>query len=376
MNKSKLPGVGTSVFTVVSKMAKDNNAINLAQGFPNFPVDSTLIDTINEISNNDIHQYCPMQGLEQLRDKIRNIIFSQYRRNLNIQNILVTAGATQGIYTCIQALVKKNEEVIILDPSYDCYEVPVLLCDAKPIRIKLNDSFLPDWDKIEEAFNSKTRMIIINTPHNPSGRNWSLSDFEKLEEIMNKFPNSLVLSDEVYEFISFEKKHISVHQRKNLHEKCISVSSFGKTLHITGWKIGYLVASDKIMNEILKVHQYLVFAVNSIAQHALNSYLNKVNPINIKDLYQKKRDLFSSQMKNSRFRLMPCDGTYFQLACYDEISSKSDTEFVEHIIKEHNVAAIPVSGFYKNMDDNKMIRFCFAKDDATLINATELLCKI
>ena len=376
MNKSKLPGVGTSIFTVVSKMAKDNNAINLAQGFPNFPVDSTLIETIDEISKNDIHQYCPMQGLEQLRDKIRNIISKQYNRELNIQNILVTAGATQGIYTCIQALVKKNEEVIILDPSYDCYEVPVLLCDAKPIRIKLNDSFLPDWDKIEEAFNSKTRMIIINTPHNPSGRNWGISDFEKLEKIMNKFPNSLVLSDEVYEFISFEKNHISVHQRRSLHEKCISVSSFGKTLHITGWKIGYLVASDKIMEEILKVHQYLVFAVNSIAQHTLNSYLNKVNTINIKDLYQKKRDLFSSKMKGSRFRLMPCDGTYFQLACYDEISNKSDTKFIEHLIKEHNVAAIPVSGFYKNMDDNKMIRFCFAKDDATLINATELLCKI
>ena len=376
MNKSKLPGVGTSIFTVVSKMAKENNAINLAQGFPNFPVDSTLIETIDEISKNDIHQYCPMQGLEQLRDKIRNIISKQYNRELNIQNILVTAGATQGIYTCIQALVKKNEEVIILDPSYDCYEVPVLLCDAKPIRIKLNDSFLPDWDKIEEAFNSKTRMVIINTPHNPSGRNWSLSDFEKLEEIMNKFPNSLVLSDEVYEFISFEKTHISVHQRKNLHEKCISVSSFGKTLHITGWKIGYLVASDKIMKEILKVHQYLVFAVNSLAQHTLNSYLNKVNPIDIKDMYRKKRDLFSSKMKGSRFRLMPCDGTYFQLACYNEISNVSDAKFVEHLIKEHNVAAIPVSGFYKNMDDNKMIRFCFAKDDTTLINATELLCKI
>ena len=376
MNNSKLPGVGTSIFTVVSKMAKENHAINLAQGFPNFPVDSTLIETIDEISKNDIHQYCPMQGLEQLRDKIRNIISKQYNRELNIQNILVTAGATQGIYTCIQALVKKKEEVIILDPSYDCYEVPVLLCDAKPIRIKLNDSFLPDWDKIEDAFNSKTRMIIINTPHNPSGRNWSLSDFEKLEEIMNKFPHSLVLSDEVYEFISFEKTHISVHQRKNLHEKCISVSSFGKTLHITGWKIGYLVASDKIMKEILKVHQYLVFAVNSLAQHTLNSYLNKVNPIDIKDMYRKKRDLFSSKMKGSRFRLMPCDGTYFQLACYNEISNVSDAKFVEHLIKEHNVAAIPVSGFYKNMDDNKMIRFCFAKDDTTLINATELLCKI
>ncbi len=376
MNKSKLPGVGTSIFTVVSKMAKEHNAINLAQGFPNFPVDSTLINTINEVSKKDTHQYCPMQGLEQLREKIKHIILNQYNRSLKVKNILITAGATQGIYTCIQALVKKEDEVIILDPSYDCYEVPVLLCGAKPIRIKLNNSFLPDWDKIEEAFNSKTRMIIINTPHNPSGRNWDLSDFEKLEEIMNKFPNSLVLSDEVYEFISFEKKHISVHQRKNLFEKCISVSSFGKTLHITGWKIGYLVASDEIMKEILKVHQYLVFAVNSVAQHALNSYLKKINTIDIKDMYQKKRNLFSSKMKNSRFSLMPCDGTYFQLACYSKISNESDAKFVEYLIKEHNVAAIPVSGFYKNMDDHKMIRFCFAKDDATLINATKLLCKI
>ena len=376
MIKSKLPNVGISIFTSISKLANESKSLNLAQGFPNFSVDKNLVNIIKSVSQKDVHQYCPMQGNEMLRFEIKKLIKKTYKRNLETENILITAGATQGIFTCIQALVKENDEVVILDPSYDCYETPVLLCGAKSIRIPLDINYSPNWNQISDSINEKTRMLIINNPHNPSGKTWKKDDFNSLVTLLKKYPNLLVLSDEVYEFITYEKSHLSIHSFPMLHERCISVSSFGKTLHITGWKIGYLVAPKHLMNEIIKVHQYLVFCVNSLSQHVLLQFLPSFDAKKIRSLYQQKKDLFLSNLKKSRFQILPCEGSYFQSVSYNEISNKKDTEFVHDLIIKHKVAAIPFSVFNKDGKDNKTIRFCFAKDDQTLIKASKILCKI
>ena len=376
MIKSKLPNVGISIFTSISKLANESKSLNLAQGFPNFSVDKNLVNIIKSVSQKDVHQYCPMQGNEMLRFEIKKLIKKTYKRNLETENILITAGATQGIFTCIQALVKENDEVVILDPSYDCYETPILLCGAKSIRIPLDINYSPNWNQISDSINEKTRMLIINNPHNPSGKTWKKDDFNSLVTLLKKYPNLLVLSDEVYEFITYEKSHLSIHSFPMLHERCISVSSFGKTLHITGWKIGYLVAPKHLMSEIIKVHQYLVFCVNSLSQHVLLQFLPSFDAKKIRSLYQQKKDLFLSNLKKSRFQILPCEGSYFQSVSYNEISNKKDTEFVHDLIIKHKVAAIPFSVFNKDGKDNKTIRFCFAKDDQTLIKASKILCKI
>jgi len=374
---SKLPHVGTTIFTTMSKMASEYNAINLSQGFPNFPTDESLIDLIRKNAGANIHQYAPMAGLPSLLEGISNLIYTCYQRNLNpLANILVTAGATQAIFTTIQALVHKDDEVIILDPSYDCYEAPVILAGAKAIRIPLNTKFLPNWDKIFQQVNDKTRLIITNNPHNPSGTVWSENDIRSLEKLILKYPNLTVLSDEVYEFITFEKAHFSVNSSEILKARSVVVSSFGKTFHITGWKIGYIIAPEKLMIEIKKVHQFLVFSVNSLAQVCLSDYLKIAKVEVLGDFYKIKRDFFREKMKSSRFELFPCDGTYFQIASYKYISSESDLDFSKRLIKEFGVAAIPLSVFNGNQDDQKLIRFCFAKDEQTLISATERLCKI
>jgi len=374
---SKLPHVGTTIFTTMSKMASEYNAINLSQGFPNFPTDESLIDLIRKNAGANIHQYAPMAGLPSLLEGISNLIYTCYQRNLNpLANILVTAGATQAIFTTIQALVHKDDEVIILDPSYDCYEAPVILAGAKAIRIPLNTKLLPNWDKIFQQVNDKTRLIITNNPHNPSGTVWSENDIRSLEKLILKYPNLTVLSDEVYEFITFEKAHFSVNSSEILKARSVVVSSFGKTFHITGWKIGYIIAPEKLMIEIKKVHQFLVFSVNSLAQACISDYLKVIKVESLGDFYKIKRDFFREKMKSSRFELFPSDGTYFQIASYKSISSEGDLDFSKRLVKEFGVAAIPLSVFNGNQDDQKLIRFCFAKDEQTLISATDRLCKI
>jgi len=374
---SKLPHVGTTIFTTMSKMAGENNAINLSQGFPNFPTDETLIDLIRKNAGGNIHQYAPMAGLPSLLEGISSLVHKCYKRDLNpTENILVTAGATQAIFTTIQALVHKGDEVIILDPSYDCYEAPIILAGAKPIRIPLNTSFLPDWENIFKQTNDKTRLIITNNPHNPSGTVWTENDIRSLEKLILKHPDLTVLSDEVYEFITFENPYFSVNSSDILKDRSVIVSSFGKTFHITGWKIGYIIAPEKLMIEIKKVHQFLVFSVNSLAQVCLSDYLKIAKVEVLGDFYKIKRDFFRENMKSSRFELLPCDGTYFQVASYKAISSESDLDFSKRLITEFGVAAIPLSVFNGNQDDQKLIRFCFAKDEQTLISATERLCKI
>ena len=375
--QSKLPNVGTTIFTVMSKLAAEHNAINLSQGFPNFPVDEKLTDIVSEIASDAIHQYLPMTGYPPLLEKIGQKIETSYGRKLEAsQEVLVTAGATQGIYTAIQALVRTGQEVIILDPSYDCYEPAVILAGGKPIRIDLNDDFSPNWEVIENAFSDKTAMIIVNNPHNPSGRILSLEDFEQLENILEKYPIVTLLSDEVYEYITFEEKHISVNTRLKLRNRSVIISSFGKTFHITGWKIGYLVAPTNVMKEIHKVHQFLVFSVNSIAQVALSKYLDLVDVNALGKFYQNKRDLFRNLIKESRFELLPSEGTYFQVVNYSKISDENDVDFSQRLVKEYGVASIPMSVFNASGKDDKLIRFCFAKDTDTLTKAAKLLCKI
>ncbi len=375
--ESKLPLVGTTIFTKMSLMAAENKAINLAQGFPNYPIDAQLQNLISEHSAYDVHQYAPMQGNVILRQEIAQLINTKYKCKIDpIDNILITAGATQGVFTTIQALVSAGEEVIILDPSYDCYEVPILLVGGSPIHISLDEKFRPDWQKINDAISPKTKMIIINSPHNPSGILWEESDMLLLVELVKKHPKLIVLSDEVYEFITFEKQHISAAFNEILRERSVIVSSFGKTFHVTGWKVGYLTAPKALLTEIIKVHQYLVFSVNSLTQSVLAAYLPKSNIEQLGQFYKEKRDTFREALSGSRFTLLPCEGAYFQLASYSAISNKSDIDFCEELTKKHGVAAIPVSAFYSNKFDQQLVRFCFAKDNETILKATQLLCAI
>lgn len=374
---SKLPHIGTSIFTVMSQMAAEHNAINLSQGFPNFPVDERLTSILARLAKENIHQYTPMSGLPSLLEKIAKLTNQSYQRIISPkEEILIAAGATEGIFATIQSLVKANEEVIIIDPSYDCYEAPILLSNAKPVRISLNDDFTPNWEKIANATNKNTKLIIINNPHNPTGKTWTENDFLQLEKLVDAYPNLYVLSDEVYEYITFEQKHISVHHRPKLWEKSIIIGSFGKSFHITGWKVGYVIAPENLMIEIKKVHQFLVFSVNSIGQHAINEYIDLVDVNSIGKFYQQKRDFFQDLLKDTKLKLLPCEGTYFQVASYASISNENDMDFTKRLVTEFGVATIPISTFYANYNDNKCIRFCFAKDDVTLIQAAERLRKL
>ena len=375
--QSKLPHIGTTIFTTMSKMANDYQAINLAQGFPNFPVDERLIQLLQETSTENAHQYSPMTGHPLLLQEIALLTEKSYGRTVNpTTEVLVTAGATQAIFTILQALVHTNDEVVILDPAYDCYTPSVLLAGGKPVHVSLEADFTADWDKIERACNERTKILFVNNPHNPSGRIFQEADIQAIEGILAKYPNIILLSDEVYEYITFEQKHISVNTRNPLLDRTVIVSSFGKTFHITGWKMGYLIAPEAIMVEIKKVHQFLVFCVNSVAQITLAKYLREKDVQTLGAYYQEKRDFFRKLLAKSRFTLLPSEGSYFQTVRYDAISTEGDVAFCERLVKEHGVAAIPLSVFYADQTDTHTIRFCFAKDDHTLINAAEKLCKI
>lgn len=374
---SKLPDVGTTIFTVMSKLAVEHNAINLSQGFPDFPIDEQLKQFLSDISFSDEHQYRPMPGSPTLLNAITNQINTQYGRSiLPDRELLVTAGATQGIFTAIMALVNAGDEVIILDPSYDCYNPAVRLAGGVPVHVDMTDDLMPDWQKISDSISDKTRLIITNNPHNPSGRVWGEKDMDELERIMMAYPKLLVLSDEVYEYITFEQKHLSVNERSSMRERAIVVSSFGKTYHITGWKIGYLVAPENLMSEIKKVHQFNVFSVNAPGQEALAKYVPVSAPEELGSMYKAKRNLFTSLLKESKFKLLPSQGTYFQVADYSDISDEKDVDFCKYLTKEVGVAAIPISVFNASGKDNKLIRFCFAKQEETLIEAAKKLCRI
>ena len=374
---SKLPNVTTSIFSVMSQLANEHGAINLSQGFPNFPVDERLLQISERLIRENIHQYTPMAGLPSLMEKIALLTEKNYQRKVNIgTEMLITAGATQGVFTTINTFVNAGDEVLILDPSYDSYEPSVLVAGGKPVRVSLNHDYSPNFNTIEDAITSKTKLIVINNPHNPTGRIWTESEIETLETILEKHTEILILSDEVYEYISFSHPHISFNTRPKLIERTIVASSFGKSLHVTGWKVGYLIAPEKLMFEMKKVHQFLVFSVNSFSQNAIAEYLNVVDFSEVAKMYKAKRDLFQILLKNSRFELMPCDGTYFQVVNYNQISTANDVDFAKELITKHGVASIPISVFYNDATDRHMLRFCFAKTDETLITAAEKLNKI
>lgn len=374
---SKLPNITTSIFSVMSQLANQHGAINLSQGFPNFPEDERLLQISERIIRENIHQYTPMAGLPSLLEKIATQTIKQYGREVNTATeMLITAGATQGVFTAINTFVNQGNEVLILDPSYDSYEPSVLVAGGKPVRVSLNDDYTPNFNRIESAISVKTKMIVINNPHNPTGRIWTEQDFETLETILEKHPQILILGDEVYEYITFSQPHISFNTRPKLVERTIIASSFGKSLHVTGWKVGYLIAPEHLMFEMKKVHQFLVFSVNSFSQHAISEYLDVVDFSEVSKMYQRKRDLFQNLIENSRFKLMPCDGTYFQVVNYNQISNKNDVDFAKELIVNHGVASIPISVFYNDNRDRHMLRFCFAKTDETLIAAANKLNQI
>ena len=375
--QSKLPKVGTTIFTTMSKMAADFNAINLSQGFPNFAIDPVLEDLLQKNSRENVHQYAPMAGLPVLLEAIATTIKSTYGRTiLPTTELLVTAGATQGIFTTIQALVGFGDEVVIIDPAYDCYDPAIVLAGGKPIHVAMKADFTIDWLELRNVISQKTKLLIVNNPHNPSGRVMDQTDLDSLTNVMRDYPNLLLLSDEVYEYITYEQAHLSANLVPEIYDRTIIISSFGKTFHITGWKMGYLVAPEKLMVEIKKVHQFLVFSVNSVAQKTLADYLSQTDVSSLGAFYQQKRSLFQNGLTNSKFKLLPSEGTYFQTADYSQISSENDVQFCEWLTREKGVAAIPLSVFYEHPPEQHIIRFCYAKTDETLLAATERLCAI
>ncbi|UII21958.1 methionine aminotransferase [Fulvivirga ligni] len=378
--KSKLPKVGTTIFTVMSQMAQEHKAINLSQGFPDFPIDDQLPELVNKYMLQGHNQYAPMTGSPQLREQISKTYNSKYNLNLHQDaEITITAGATEALFVAIQALVHPGEEVIVFDPAYDSYDPAIRLSGGIPIHLNLQfPNFNIDWQQVEDTISEKTRLIIINNPHNPTGSVLSRNDLLQLEALVKKHEQLFVLSDEVYEHITFDgKSHQSVLQFPALYEKSLVAFSFGKTFHITGWKVGYVIAPEYLSREIRKVHQYVTFSVNTPVQLALAEFLkDEKNYQGIDTMYQAKRDLFLKGTQNSRFEAIPASGTYFQLLSYKDISDKPDVEMAEWLTKTHGVASIPISVFSDSEQDNQVLRFCFAKNEETLKKATEILCKI
>lgn len=377
--QSKLPGIGTSIFTVMSKMAVDYNAINLAQGFPDFNCSDELIELVNHYQKKGYNQYAPMGGVQKLREQISKKIKKLYGRKYDVENeITVTAGATQAIYTAITTVVQTGDEVIIIEPAYDSYVPGVKASGGIPIYVKLNpEDYSYNWEAIRNSISDKTKLIIINSPHNPTGNLITEDDIKQLEALI-KNTNIFTISDEVYEHIIFDReKHISLAESDELAKRSFVISSFGKTFHTTGWKMGYCAAPDNLMKEFRKMHQFIVFSANTPIQYAYADYLQDETHYNsLGDFYGKKRDTFRARIKNSNFKLMPCSGTYFQLLDYSDVSKLNDMKFSEYLAKEKKIAAIPNSPFYDRGDTNKIIRICFAKRDEVLLKAADILSRI
>ena len=376
---SRLPNIGTSIFTVMSKMALEYNAINLSQGFPDFPIDEKLIELVNQAMRDGHNQYAPMPGHPLLKKKISELIFKTYQREVNPDTeIVITAGATQAIFSTIAAVVQAGDEVIMFDPSYDCYDPAVILNGGTPVHINLiPPDFSIPWGEVRKKINKKTKAIIVNSPHNPCGTVLSDADMKKLTVLVNEF-DLLLISDEVYERIIFDgKEHQSALKYPDLKDRTIAIYSFGKTFHATGWKIGYTVASPKLTDEIRKAHQFITFAVNTPMQVAMAEYLSDPSTILLLGkFYQAKRDFFLEQVKGCSFKPLPCSGSYFQLMSFEGTSLESDWNMAERLTKDLKVASIPVSVFYKDQSDFKLLRFCFAKKDETLMKAGEILRRV
>lgn len=373
---SKLPKVGTTIFSKMSAMAAAENAVNLSQGFPDFDCSPKLVDLVTHYMKAANNQYAPMPGVIGLREQIAQKTFDLYTGVYDPETeVTVTAGATQAIFTAIACSITEGDEVIIFTPAYDCYEPAIELVGGKPVYIELKDpEYRINWDEVKKLINQRTKMIIVNTPHNPTGSILSVQDLMQLEKLTDN-SDILVLSDEVYEHIIFDGyEHQSVARFPKLAERSFIISSFGKTYHTTGWKIGYCLAPAELMKEFRKTHQYNVFSVNTPIQLAYADFLkHEAEYENLKPFYQEKRDLFKGLVESSRFSIKHTAGSYFQLLGYEKISDEADTDFAIRLTKEHKIAAIPTSVFYNRKTDNKVLRFCFAKQNATLEQAAAIL---
>ena len=368
---SRLPQVGTTVFTQMSQLALEHDAVNLGQGFPDFACDPKLVDLVAEAMRAGHNQYAPMTGMPVLRQAIAAKIEATYghRYDANTE-ITVTVGASQAIHTAILAVVHPGDEVIVIEPAYDCYAPAIALAGGVvvPVAMRFDEAgFSVPWEQVAAAVTPRTRMIVVNTPHNPTGTILRQADLDALAAIVDGTP-ILVLSDEVYEHMVYDgEPHASVSRDPGLAERAFVVSSFGKAFHVTGWKIGHVAAPAALMTEFRKVHQYNVFCVTAPMQHAIAAYLEAPAPWrDLPAFYQAKRDLFRAGLAGSRFTLLPSDGTYFQCVRYDAVSDQSEADFARWLTTEIKVAAIPVSAFYGQPKESRVVRFCFAKKDETL----------
>jgi len=378
--QTKLPKVGTTIFTVMSQLAIEHKAVNLGQGFPDFDGPQMLRDALADAMNSAKNQYAPMTGMPKLREQIALKAERMYGCRVNAgTEVTVTSGATEALFAAIAATVRSGDEVIVLDPCYDSYEPAIDLSGGRTIHVALRlGDFSVDWQRVKDAITPKTRMILVNSPHNPTGAVFSAADLDTLAEI-TRGTEILVLSDEVYEHIVFDgRDHQSVLRHAELAARSFVVSSFGKTYHCTGWKVGYCIAPPVLSAEFRKVHQYLTFCTFQPAQWAFAEILER-DPQHYLDLpkfYQGKRDHFRELLAASRFKLLPVSGAYFQLVDYSAICDKVDLNFSEWLIREAGVAAIPVSAFYETPPNSRLVRFCFAKNDDTLAAAAERLCRL
>jgi methionine aminotransferase len=377
--QSRLPNVGTTIFTVMSALATETGAVNLGQGFPDFEGDPELLQAVSQAMTQGLNQYPPMAGIAALRERVAHKIERMYGHSYDpVQDITITAGATQAILTAILAVVHPGDEVVVLEPCYDSYIPNIELAGGVVVRVPLTPgTFRPDMAKIAQAITPKTRAIIINSPHNPSSMVWTQDEMQQLESILA--PTSvLLISDEVYEHMVFDtQQHHSAASFKGLRERAFIVSSFGKTFHVTGWKIGYVAAPTALSAEFRKVHQFNVFTVNTPMQHGLAVYMNNPEPyLNLPAFYQRKRDLFRQGLAATRFKLLPSQGTYFQCVDISEVSDLSEADFCTWLTREVGVAAIPLSAFYADGFDQRVVRFCFAKKDETLHKALDRLAKL
>jgi len=376
---SKLPALGLTIFSEMTQLANDSGAINLSQGFPDFEVHPELIDLVGYYMRKGYNQYAPMQGVALLRERIAAKVLELYRASYDpASEITVTSGATEALFAAITAVVGRGDEVIVFEPAFDSYIPVIELCGGTPVYIQLKfPEYTVDWDEVQAAISDRTRLIILNFPHNPTGAVLSQADIDRLAQIVSG-TGIVIVSDEVYEHIIFDGcPHLSLAAHSELADRSFVISSFGKTYHATGWKLGYCLAPRLLSKEIQKIHQYLTFASNTPMQHALAEFIQKKEVyLQLSGFYQNKRDLFQAFIKKSRFKILPCCGTYFQMVDYSSITDEPDLEFARRLTVDHGVAAIPPSVFYHRQNDYKVLRFCFAKKDETLKAAARKLCEV
>ena len=376
---TKLPSVGTTIFTVMSALATETGAVNLGQGFPDFECDPKLVQSVTDAMTRGLNQYPPMTGVPSLREAIAGKVETMYGRRYDpVSEVTVTAGATQAIITAILAVVRPGDEVIVLEPCYDSYVPNIELAGGTVVRVPLTPgTFRPDFDRIAAAMTPHTRAIIINSPHNPSATVWTREEMLRLQDLLAP-TDVLLISDEVYEHMVFDgQPHQSAARFPGLAARAFIVSSFGKTYHVTGWKVGYVAAPASLSAEFRKVHQFNVFTVNTPVQHGLAAYMADPKPyLELPAFYQRKRDLFREGLSRTRLRMLPSEGTYFQCVDISAVSDLSESDFCLWLTRELGVAAIPLSAFYGDGFDQRVVRFCFAKKDETLHKALERLARL